>query len=284
MNYGTKKATKMMTATCAALMTVVGPVMANGLSVHAASLDKSNDAYSAYEKILENIPNSDTYGASAFSIVDLNNDGTPELICDEDNNPRTMVDFYTFNDGQAIKLDTSNMIIDSTGYFAVSKERGTFSWHKNSPNAFENDNTYITEFEIDGNTVNVKNQYNAIEKANDSWEYNHNSDSINKEDFDSFVASNEEILVYQNNANNRAVQCKSMDETDTSASTDPDIISVEDIDLSKFEEVILADDADTNVEETKEETVAENVETETTEDTQATDSEATDELVESFEM
>ena len=167
-----------------------------------------------------------------------------------------MEDFYTFRDGQAVKLDTSKMIIDSSGKFEVSKERGTFSWHKNSPNTFENDNLYYTEFEIDGDSITAKNQYKAIEKDKDSWEYNYNTNSISKDDFDAFAASNEDILVYQNNENNRAVQCKSVDEKDpsSSSSVDTDIVSVEDIDLSKFEEIFLNDGEKVNVEEAEEAT------------------------------
>ena len=176
--------------------------------VYAVSISELTDALNSYKTILENIEVSDRYGMTSFSIADLNGDGMPELICDEDSTPVTIDDFYTYKEGETVKLDTSSMDIPRYGNYTASETRNDFCWYRNGPSTTEGIPHEYVEFEIKGNAIVKKDHYYANEKADGTWDCVNDSGKISREAFEAFAASYTGVKIYQNNESNRVVQCK----------------------------------------------------------------------------
>ena len=204
------KIKKVVAGTTAAVTLVTGLGLSCGGagSVHAATMSELTDALNSYKAILEKIEVSDRYGITSFSIADLNADGMPELICDEDSTPVTIDDFYTYKDGKTVKLNTSKMDIPRYGSFVVSKDRADFCWFRSGPPTTDGNPHEYVEFEIKDDSIVTKNHYYANEKSDGTWACENDSGKISREEFNAFASSYEGVSVYQNNESNRVVQCK----------------------------------------------------------------------------
>ena len=192
----------------AAMLVAVTCSAGNGLSkVDAASKDEIAAALGEYKNILANETGTERYGLGSFSIADLNSDGIPELIYDENGTPVSGDDFYTYSNGKTVKLDSSGMDIERYGSFMVSAERKTFCFFRGGPATDEGMPYDYIEYEIKGSAIVVKNSYFGLKKTEGTWTCRDKSGSISYEDFKKITDTFTSIKIYQNNESNRVVQC-----------------------------------------------------------------------------
>lgn len=165
------------------------------------------EALSSYKTILDNVEVTDRYGLTAFSIADLNGDGMPELICDEDGSPVTKNDFYTFRDGKAVKLNANKMQVARYGSYMISPERKSFCIYRGGPATTEGMPYEYTEFEIKNDVIVEKNDYYGNKNPDGSWKCVDKSGKISYEEFKKVADSFKSVSSYQNNESNRVVRC-----------------------------------------------------------------------------
>ena len=175
-------------------------------NVNAASQSEVKEALETYKGILEG-KEKKNQNTTYFCVADLDSDGMPELIYDEDGTPSSQDTFYTYSGGKAKQLTTQNMNISMYGTYKVSVKNKTFCFFRGGPAT--NDGipyTYI-EFEISNGAISEKNYYNATSKKNGKeWTCSDKNGTITYDEYVEKTSEFTDINMYKNNSTNREAQ------------------------------------------------------------------------------
>lgn len=125
---------KFITKTVTGLMaTAMLATYAGGIgSVNAASNDDITSAMNGYKNVLASIAPDMNYGPGVFSVADFNSDGMPDLLYIKESRLGRTREFFTYNNGQIIKMDESEVRDDGSheaylnvdrNYYVLSPEK-----------------------------------------------------------------------------------------------------------------------------------------------------------------
>ncbi len=173
---------------------------------YAHSYSDITAAMDGYKDILRTHGEDMRKGIGSFMVADLNSDGMPEMIYDQDSTPVSIDDIYTYSDGKVVKLDTSKMNVYVYGSYKISSERKSFCIFRGGPATTDGMPYDYHEFEIKGNAIVEKDDYYGVDRDG-SWRCSDKNGEISYETFKSVADSFSSIKIHQNNESNRVVFC-----------------------------------------------------------------------------
>ncbi len=158
----------------------------------------------AYDEIASKKEYSYDNEGGSFALHDLNADGVPELIIDPDGMFVSDNLYYTYDNGQAVSIDVSQMDIPVYGSFLTSSESGTFCFYRGGPASFDdNDRGFMPhmyiEYSLKKGKVREGDSYTGLNYDDDSWECSKNGEACSYSTFDGFVRSMDGTVEFVDN-------------------------------------------------------------------------------------
>lgn len=180
----------------------------NAPAGNTAAADK--EILDKYYDLVSEAVNIDGDGTETFAIADLNSDGIPELIIDDDGLIVSENLYYTYKDGIVQSINADSIDMPSWGEFYVSPKLGTFVFHRGGP-AMEDDNGDVImpymylEYKLEGNNIEQTAYYHSLNNEDKgTWECYKDNKAMDETEFNKITGSfSKKVEFLENTPENR---------------------------------------------------------------------------------